>query len=275
MIRQNLHTHSNFDDGKNTMEEMVLSALSAGLTSIGFSVHTPMPYDDGWDWAIAPEKLPAYMAEAQRLKEQYRGKIAVYCGAEWEMLSNIPLDEFDYVIGSLHYISINGLDYSVDAESYETARCLKEAFGGDAEAAAEVYFSKYADLAKCKEVDIVGHFDLLTKFDEKEHFYDAESPRFIAAAVEAMDALIAKDKIFEINTGAIARGYRTTPYPSLTLLRELFKRGGRITLSSDSHSVDTVAFKLNESAQLAFDCGFREYWQFDGSAFTPKPIEGA
>ena len=63
------------------------------------------------------------------------------------------------------------------------------------------------------ETDIVGHFDLLTKFNERRCFFDEESPAYRRAALRAMEALVAAGKIFEVNTGAISRGYRSTPYP--------------------------------------------------------------
>ena len=275
MIRQNLHTHSTFDDGQNTMEEMVRAALSNGLTSLGFSIHTPLPYENSRAWTIAPDRMPDFLAEARRLRDAYQGRIAVYCGAEWDLLSDVSLEPFDYVIGSVHHISYNGADYSVDATPIETARCLREAFGGDTDTAAEVYFSKYADLAEIEAVDIVGHFDLLTKFVEIKPSYDADSPRFRTAALAAMDALISAGKIFEINTGAVARGYRTAPYPSQPLLLELNRRGGRITISADAHSAGDMTFGFAEAERLALDCGFTELWQFDGNAFTPIPLDGA
>ena len=48
MVRQNLHCHTRFDDGKDTPETMVLAALDAGLTSIGISLHCPIPGEDSW-----------------------------------------------------------------------------------------------------------------------------------------------------------------------------------------------------------------------------------
>jgi len=272
LITQNLHTHSTFDDGQNTLEEMVLSAKDAGLTSIGFSVHTPMPFEDGWGWTISEERLPEYKAEVRRLRDRYRGQIVVYCGAEWEMLSPKAHSGFDYVIGSIHHIFWEGEAYSVDAAAEHSARYLERVFHGNTDAAAEAYFSQYADLAKVKEVDIVGHFDLLTKFDEQRQLYNPDSPRYQAAAEKAMDALIAADKIFEINTGAISRGYRTTPYPSHTLLTAIRARGGKITISADAHRTQDIAFGFREAEALAISCGFTEIWQLDGAGFVPVAL---
>lgn len=272
MIRQNLHTHSIFDDGQDTMEEMAKAAIAAGLTSLGFSVHTPMPYETCW--TIEAKRMPDYIAEANRLKKAYAEQIALYCGAEWDLLSPTPLTGFDFIIGSVHHFPERGARFCVDKSEDATRGYLLELFRNDADAAAEAYFALYDDLAKVERVDIVGHFDLLTKFDETDRFFDADSPRFRAAALRAMDALVATDKIFEINTGAISRGYRSAPYPSRALLKELRRRGGRITVSADAHAANDVAFGFAEAEALATDCGFTEIWQFDGRGFVPVPIGG-
>ena len=271
MITQNLHTHSTFDDGQNTMEEMVRAAISAGLTSLGFSIHTPMPYPACW--TIPSGRMADYIAEARRLKSAYQDQIAVYCGAEWDLYSAERALGFDYVIGSIHHIPANNMLYGVDSTPDETRQYLR-AFGGSADAAAEAYFHQYEALSKIEGVDIAGHLDLLTKFDEQGNFFQPDSARFREAALSAVDVLIAAGKIFEINTGAISRGYRTTPYPSATLLREIVRRGGKITVSADAHRAQDVNFQFAESEALARACGATELWQFNGKGFEPIPIGG-
>ena len=270
MITQNLHTHSTFDDGQNTMEEMVRAAISAGLTSLGFSIHTPMPYPACW--TIPNGRMADYIAEARRLKRAYQDQIAVLCGAEWDLYSAERALGFDYVIGSIHHIPVNDTLYGVDSTPDETRQYL--CVFGSADAAAEAYFRQYEALSKIEEVDIVGHIDLLTKFDEQGSFFQPDSARFLKAALEAVDALIAAGKIFEINTGAISRGYRTTPYPSAKLLGEIVRRGGRITVSADAHRAQDVTCQFAESASLARACGATALWQFNGTGFDPIPIGG-
>ena len=272
MITQNLHTHSTFDDGQNTLEEMTQAAQKAGLRSIGFSVHTPMPFPACW--TIQPERMADYRAEVDRLKAAFCGKVDIFCGAEWDLYSPISPSGFDYVIGSIHHIAVDNALPCVDNSEEETRRMLSRYYGWDADALAEAYFSQYLALAKVREVDIVGHFDLLTKFDEREAFFASDSPRFRAAAEQAMDALIAASKIFEINTGAISRGYRTTPFPSRQLLTELCRRGGKITISSDAHRAEDIVFGFAEATALARACGFAATWQFDGKEFAPTQLGG-
>lgn len=272
MLTQNLHTHSTFDDGQNTLEEMARAAHAAGLGSIGFSVHAPMP--NPACWTIEEHRLPDYFAEAKRVRERLLGTIDVFCGVEWDLYSAIPPKGFDYVIGSVHHLPIDSSLPCVDNTAGETRRIIRDYYAGDADAMAEAYYRQYLALAQIKEVDIVGHFDLLTKFNEEQPTIDETSPRYLTAALSAMVVLIAAGKIFEINTGAISRGYRTAPYPSETLLRALHERGGKITISGDSHRVEDIAFGYDQAMQLARDCGFTELWTFDGKGFIPQQIGG-
>ena len=266
MILQNLHTHSVWDDGRDTLEDMVRAAIATGLTSVGFSGHGPLPFPNGW--AIPQERLAGYRAEVLRLKKAYAGQIDVYCGLEWDLLCAPPPEEFDYIIGSIHHIPMADSIVNVDCSPEETKRYLKTYFGGDPDAAAQAYFAQYAALAAVEAVDIVGHFDLITKFDEQCGFFNADSPAYRAAAAGALKTLVDADKIFEINTGAISRGFRTTPYPSAELLRIIRSLGGRVTITSDAHSTSGVACSFHEAEQLARDCGFRELWRLDEAKFV-------
>ena len=46
MIKQNLHTHSVYCDGKDTIDQMVQTAIQKGFTILGFSGHGPCRYDE-------------------------------------------------------------------------------------------------------------------------------------------------------------------------------------------------------------------------------------
>ena len=270
MILQNLHTHSIWDDGQDTLEAMARAAMRAGLSSIGFSGHSPLPFSNGW--AITPERLAGYRAEVLRLKDVFTGQIDVYCGLEWDLLSVPPPETFDYIIGSIHHMPTADFIINVDCSPEATERYLNAYFGGNPDAAAQAYFSQYAALAAVEAVDVVGHFDLITKFDEQCGFFKPDSPAYRAAAAEAIKTLVDADKIFEINTGAISRGFRTSPYPSAELLTIIRSLGGRVTVSSDAHSAGGIACSFDEAARLAQECGFSEIWRLDGSSFIPQKL---
>ena len=104
---QNLHAHSVFCDGKNTPEEMIRACLAAGMDSAGISIHSPLPFANGW--AAKAENVAPFLAEMRRLKAAYAGRIAVYAGVEWDVLSDEKwLKPFDYAIGSAHFLPVGG-----------------------------------------------------------------------------------------------------------------------------------------------------------------------
>ena len=115
MTLQNLHTHTVFSDGKNTPEEMVLGAVRAGCTSLGFSEHSPLaPFYDPDRYAMEAADLPAYRSEILRLREKYAGQLEVYLGLEQDYDSPAPGPDFDYLIGSVHSVVADGVCLSVD-----------------------------------------------------------------------------------------------------------------------------------------------------------------
>ena len=268
--RQNLHTHTAWDDGAASPLDMARAAAAAGLTSLGFSVHSPLPWDN--DWAVTAERLPAYRAEIAAVREAFRGTLDVYDGIEWDSRSPLAPDGFDYVIGSVHTLAPGGEDTSVDCSPDVTRTILRERFGGDERAMARSYFAQYAALADEARVDVIGHFDLLTKFSQRDGLFDAHAPWLLDLAAQVMEPLIAAGRIFEVNTGAMARGYRTEPYPSLPLLRSLYALGGRVTLSSDAHRPEHLTYAFTETEAWLRDIGFRELWVFDGNGFVPEPL---
>jgi histidinol-phosphatase (PHP family) len=271
MRPQNLHTHTTFCDGVSTAEEMVRAAIAAGCPSLGFSGHAPLPFPN--DWAMA-DPAP-YREEILRLRQAYAGQIELFLGLEQDLLSPPPDAAYDYQIGSVHGLIQNGtlcyVDESADAFAAAIARC----FGGDALAFAEAYYAQVARLPAVTGCQIIGHLDLITKFNEGGRFFSEDDPRYRQAALEAVDALLQADVLFEINTGAMARGYRTQPYPAPFLLRAIRAGGGRILLSSDSHSADTLLFGFPQAAALAAACGFTRcsYLTKDGFREEPLPDE--
>ena len=244
-----LHTHTRYSDGKATPEEMVLAALRKGLAEIGISDHAYTFFDESY--CIKKQDIPRYRAEIAELKRKYDGQIVVKCGVEQDLFSTEPTEGFDYAIGSLHYLKKGESYYPLDCSKKDFLFLAEAEFGGDYYALAEEYFSLVSAYAERKDVWVVGHFDLVTKYNEGNALFDETDPRFLTPALRAADALLAAGKIFEINTGAIARGYRTEPYPGKAILSYLKEKGAKFLLSSDAHSPENVAFAFDTFADLA------------------------
>lgn len=270
---QNLHVHTVFGDGKHTPEEMVLGALRAGCASLGFSEHSPMPPAiDPDGWSMKPEDEPAYRREVLRLREAYAGRLDIFLGLEQDVDSPLPAEPYDYLIGSVHNIQADGCWLSVDESGDAFDRAVREHFGGDCLAFARAYYRRVAEEIPKARCDIAGHFDLVAKFNEGGRRFDESDPRYRAAALEALEALMERDMIFEINTGAMSRGYRTAPYPAPFLLEAIRQRNGRVCITGDSHSADAIVHAFPQAAALAEACGFREAWVLGRSGFRPVEL---
>lgn len=235
-----LHVHTTFSDGKNTPEEVVLAAIAKGMTSLGFSDHSYTPFDTSY--CIPKEQLRAYRDTITGLKEQYAHQIQLRLGIEQDLYAEDDTDGYDYVIGSVHYVKAGEAYLPVDESRDILVAGAEKYFGGDLYALAEAYFAAVSQVAEVLQPDIIGHFDLISKFNENGNLFDETHPRYVAAWQAAADKLLQSGIPFEINTGAVSRGYRTTPYPAAPIRAYLADRGAKFLWSSDSHRADTLCF---------------------------------
>ena len=130
---------------------------------------------------------------------------------------------------------------------------------------AEDYFQLVGDLYNKTKCQIIGHFDLVTKFNEKTPIFDTRHPRYVAAVDNALIKLLSQDVIFEVNTGAISRGYTSNPYPSKEILSKIHDMGGKVIISSDTHSTDTIDAYYDDAIELIKSCGFDKISAIDAN----------
>ena len=91
-------------------------------------------------------------------------------------------------------------------------------------------------------------------------------------ALGAMEALRGKIPFFEVNTGAISRGYRTAPYPAVPLLKAFREMGFGAVITSDCHDGRNLDCHFNESAELLKACGFQEKFVLTEEGFVPAEL---
>ncbi len=238
MILQDFHTHTTYCDGKNSPEEMVRAAIGLGMEKIGLACHSYTDFDTSY--CIKKEKITDFKAEIRALAEKYKGKIQVFCGVEKDYFSDCTADGFDYVIGSVHYVKKDGLYLALDISEELFAENVKKYYGGDFFALCEDYFALVGGVTAKTNADIIGHFDLVSKFNEGDKLFDSSNERYLSAAKKAVDRILESGKVFEINTGAITRGLRTWAYPDKRILDYIKEKGGKFILSSDSHSTESL-----------------------------------
>ncbi len=266
MFLQNLHTHSQYCDGADTPEELILAALEKGFSSIGFSGHSYMSYSPFF--VQMGDKTQVYKEMVSELKERYRDQIEIYLGLEVDMYSGPDLTGYDYLIGAVHYLKLGEEYVGFDRREGEVETIINRHFGGDGMKYAKFYYQTLAQLPQYGSFDIIGHFDLITKHCDNRQFFDMTSKEYLCAAFEAADALSGKIPFFEVNTGAMARGYRNSPYPDIEILKYLKERGFGAVITSDCHAKNSLDYRFDMATELLKAAGFKEQYVLRASGFT-------
>ncbi len=264
----NYHTHTTFCDGKNTPEEMVKYAIFEGFDALGFSSHGPTPFD----LSYCLKDTEAYIKEINRLKLKYKDKLQIYLGIEEDGRFITDRSRFDYIIGSMHYVKIEDKYYSVDS-SKETFLKIFDYFDNDPIKLAQVYYEDFLSYISVRKPDIIGHFDIITKYDEVFGRVFLDNKDYNKLAEKYVFEALKYDLIFEVNTGAISRGYRTSYYPYINLLNIIKNNGGKIMISSDSHKIETLNTNFSEAREMLYDMGFRHIYHLYNNEFIKERIK--
>lgn len=243
---ENLHSHTEFCDGRSTMSEMAESAFAKGFTTWGISPHSPVCCPSGAN--MKAEDVDEYIKESNRLKKLYEGKMRILTGMEVDYISgdfgphieyfrNLPLD---YRIGSVHFVlTRDGRPVDVDGQAERFLKYLEKDFHGDLRYVVETYFNEELEMLEKGGFDIIGHLDKIGDNGshalenlEEQSWYEELVEKVIASAVE-------KDVIIEINTKKFDTQHRFFPNERWWPLLKKYK--ARLILSTDAHYPDKVA----------------------------------
>lgn len=269
MILQNLHQHSTFCDGNDTPEEIVLEAIKKGFCGIGFSSHCYMTYAD---YCMTRESELEYKKTVNALKPKYADQIDVFLGLEFDPAYQGKPQGYDYLIGSMHGLRFDGVDYEFDGDPVDYQGMIDNHFGGDGLAYAREYYRQLGQLPDFAPIDIIGHFDICAKHNQAEHYFDTDCKAYRDAALGAVEALAGRVKLFEVNTGTMARGYRNIPYPQDFIIKELRNKGFGVVITSDCHYKEKMDFCFDEATELLKHCGYKEKFILTKDGFIPVPL---
>ncbi len=266
-----VHSHTIFCDGDAAPFEMAQAAYEKGIKVFGFSAHT---YDPVYDFGLKAEDIFKYRDEIMRVKEQFAGKMQVLCGIEYDPVSGeYPLDGWDYIIGSVHgVIAPDGRYHSVDHDAPTIENTVKNAFLSDGKALVTAYYERLVKFHTDVKTDIIGHFDLVKKANRQMPFFDENADWYKRMVFDAVDALNPKDRVFEVNTGAVSRGWRDDVYPSIDILKHIKEKGGRVIITADTHAPETVDFFYPEAVEFVKLAGFTELCELEEGGFVSHPI---
>ena len=269
-LRSNAHTHTIFCDGKNTVEEMVQAAIQREFVSLGFSMHGYTPYEPS---PISYAREAEYRQEVRRVREKYRGQIEILLGVECDRLFKREYEGFEYYLDSTHWFIKDGEYVCVDYSEKRMLDWVRRLYGGDYYAYCRDYYRQCAQVCSQSSAQFIGHIDLVTKFNEGGKYFDETDPRYLGPAKEAIECAVQRGIPLEMNTGAISRGYRKTPYPAPHLLKYIRELGGEIIINSDAHSADGLETGFDACVALAVEAGFDHVLRLRAAGFEEVGLQ--
>lgn len=249
MIDLHLHT-ARCRHAVGTVAEYVEAGRRAGVRTLAFTDHLPLP--DGYPsgYAMPWTELPAYVAdvrEAARASADAGGP-EVLCGIEADWIPEsmtlvrgaVEEHDFDVVLGSVHMIDGWAFDDPDHIDGYAE---------WEIGSLWERYFSLLEAAAASGLYDVMAHPDLVKKFGFRPHF-DA-SPWY----EEAASVFAERGVAVEVNAAGLRKPVAEI-YPSLEFLRACRRRGVPATTGSDAHRADEVGLGLGAAADLLREAGY-------------------
>ena len=271
MQNYNLHTHSIYSDGKSQPREIVEEAVRQRFTELGFSEHSPLPFDN--NFSVKGDDMPSYVAEIAQLKEEFKDQIGIFCGLEADYITGVSETfsvtkekyHLDYLIGGVHLVghSANPDEiWFIDGPKWEIYdEGLQKFFGGDIRKAVRRFYEQSNEMIENEQFDIIAHFDKI-KMHNRERYFHVDEPWYRRLALETLDLIRQKGLIMEINTRGIYKKRYNGFYPSPWLLAEANKMGIPAIISADAHHFSEISLEFAAAAEALQQAGYRSVVRF-------------
>ncbi len=258
------HTHNFFCDGKNSIDEMVYSAVLSGVKHIGISSHAPLKIPN--KWSISYQQLNNYIVEIENSANKFAGKIEVFKSLEIDYIPKytysfnhfIKLLNLDYTIGSIHLVLNNNNNklWFIDGDKKDCQNNFKTIFNSNIKEAITSYYNQIREMVITQKPDIIGHLDKVvmntagTFFDENEKWYIEEVYKTLIVIKE-------NNAIIEINTRGLYKNKWTTSFPSPNILKMSNKLNIPIVISSDAHNITELTLSYDKAKKIALESGYK------------------
>jgi histidinol-phosphatase (PHP family) len=277
----NLHTHTHYSDGSDLPETYVTEAISKGFSALGFSDHSPLPFDN--TFALREEKTLEYCNTVIALREKYACKLNIFLGMEVDFIpgtghspgffmNHFPLD---YWIGSVHLVKnkVSGELWFIDGPKRETYdEGLKRAFGGDIREGLKAYFGQINEMVTSCKPDVVGHLDKI-KMHNHGRYFSENDPYYISLVDETLDLIKNAGCIVEVNTRGLYKKRSESLFPGNMILGKIRDLGIPVIISSDAHKPHELDGFFAETKKTLKEMGFRSQMELTPSGWKEKAIE--
>lgn len=256
----NYHTHSRYCDGKREPEAYIKAAIKSGITSLGFSSHSPLPFPTLW--SIKQEELENYYKEIRILREKYKEIIEIYVSLEVDFINGMSSPslfkkELDYTIGSIHFLKTddNVIPYEIDGPTSIFKQLLFEGYHKDIRKIVQSYYHQFCLMATTDPPDIIGHFDKIKIHNSTMYLWDEQEKWYRKTALESIECIAASGCKMEINTrGFYKKGIDF--YPAFFILKEMNHRNIPLVLNSDAHHPCEITSGFPEAAAQLIRAGY-------------------
>lgn len=270
IVTSTLHNHCDLCDGRCSAEEMIEAAIAAGFSDLGLSCHSYAPFD--LEYSIKDEA--AYLRILAELRQKYSGRIRIAYGLEQDLFApTCRREEYDYIIGSVHYLrDEQGGYHAVDSTLADMRRTLLEIYGGNALAAIADYYENVVRMAKEQLPTVIGHFDVIKKTNSGNAWFREDDPAYQKLALSAVERAAQSGAIFEVNTAPLFKKLQLDVYPSPFLLHKLLRLGAEVMINTDAHCTAQLLCGIDETLLLLRDIGFRRIMLWRDGGFISHKI---
>ena len=251
------HLHTSFSgDSSAVPEDMIQKAIDLGLAGICVTDHLDLDYPEEPDLFLP--NLDIYVPEIHRLSEKYRNIIPIRTGIELGLQPHLAgihrnltaAHDFDFIIGSSHVV--HGIDPYYP--KYYEGRPEREAY-------LEYFTSIPENIRAFDDFDVYGHLDYVVRYGPNQNTgYSYDAYRDVIDVI--LKLLIEKGKGLEVNTAGFKYGLGH-PNPTEEILKRYHEMGGEIlTIGSDAHLPEHIAYAFQKMPDILRSCGFSWYTIF-------------
>jgi histidinol-phosphatase (PHP family) len=181
-------------------------------------------------------------------------------GGEDHMANLLDVRDFDYVVGSVHFLRDKSVDMDVDCSVWDRGHTPEEIWRG--------YFQTLAEAARSGLFDILAHPDLVKVWGPERPLPEGDLRRYYEPAIEA---IAEADLAVEVSTAGLRKRAREL-YPAEAFLRMCADAGVSIALSSDAHRPEDVGADYPQALELLERVGIGELCVFERRARRLEPI---
>lgn len=275
----NLHTHTNYCDGKNSIEENIKYAIEKEFISLGFSGHSYSNFLED-DCAMTKEGTIKYLNDIKKYKEIYKDKIQIYSGIEADYYSNLNKDtdkemELDYRIGSVHFIDD---DKNKNEKDYFCIDMSKDNFNetikhfGNIKIVVEKYFDNIIKMANTQKPDIIGHLDLIRKYNLKKEYFTEEEYWYTQKVEETLKHIKKNNCIVEVNTKLMNANNLDAHYPNKNTIKKILEMDIPLILNTDAHLANNLDNFYLETVQELKKVGVKKMKMLIDNSFKDIDI---